>query len=287
MSSIPSVSLQSLASNDTEVITNLENNLENIGFFILKDHGLNLNLVRDAFSLSKDLFNLPYDVKKKYHVEGSNGARGYTPYGIETALNENVPDQKEFWHQGSTTNKQLMPNLYIEELNEFIFIDDLYREFENTGLEILRAIAKFNITYNCDIVDSAVDGNSILRLIHYPATEGGNEHRARAHNDVNLITLLIGGNEAGLEAQDRQGNWVSCDCSEDEIICNIGDMLELISNKKLKSTTHRVVAKGNESKSRYSIPFFLHPRPEVVLDQSSGLTADEFLTKRLQDIKLN
>jgi isopenicillin N synthase-like dioxygenase len=126
-----------------------------------------------------------------------------------------------------------------------------------------------------------------LRLIHYPATEGGNEHRARAHNDVNLITLLIGGNEAGLEAQDRQGNWVSCNCSEDEIICNIGDMLELISNKKLKSTTHRVVAKGNESKSRYSIPFFLHPRPEVVLDKSSGLTADEFLTKRLQDIKLN
>ena len=233
------------------------------------------------------MFNLPYEVKKKYHVEGSNGARGYTPYGIETALNENVPDQKEFWHQGSTTNKQLMPNLYIEELNEFNFIDDLYREFENTGLEILRAIAKFNITYNCDIVDSAVDGNSILRLIHYPATEGGNEHRARAHNDVNLITLLIGGNEAGLEAQDRQGNWVSCNCSEDEIICNIGDMLELISNKKLKSTTHRVVAKGNESKSRYSIPFFLHPRPEVVLDQSSGLTADEFLTKRLQDIKLN
>ena len=287
MSCIPSVSLQSLVSNDSDVITNLENNLENIGFFILKDHGLNLNLVRDAFSLSKDLFNLPYDVKKKYHVEGSNGARGYTPYGIETALNENVPDQKEFWHQGSTTNKQLMPNLYIEELNEFNFIDDLYREFENTGLEILRAIAKFNITYNCDIVDSAVDGNSILRLIHYPATEGGNEHRARAHNDVNLITLLIGGNEAGLEAQDRQGNWVSCNCSEDEIICNIGDMLELISNKKLKSTTHRVVAKGNESKSRYSIPFFLHPRPEVVLDQSSGLTADEFLTKRLQDIKLN
>ena len=189
MSSIPSVSLQSLVSNDSEVITNLEHNLENIGFFILKDHGLNLNLVRDAFSLSKDLFNLPYEVKKKYHVEGSNGARGYTPYGIETALNENVPDQKEFWHQGSTTNKQLMPNLYIEELNEFNFIDDLYREFENTGLEILRAIAKFNITYNCDIVDSAVDGNSILRLIHYPATEGGNEHRARAHNDVNLITL--------------------------------------------------------------------------------------------------
>ena len=115
MSTIPSVSLESLMSSDAEVISHLENSLENIGFFILKDHGLDLNLVRDAFSLSKKLFNLPFEIKKKYHVEGSNGARGYTPYGIETALNENVPDQKEFWHQGSTTNQQLMPNLYHQE----------------------------------------------------------------------------------------------------------------------------------------------------------------------------
>tara|TARA_Y200000002_G_C22575777_1_gene618614 strand:- start:86 stop:913 length:828 start_codon:yes stop_codon:yes gene_type:complete len=274
-------------SSDAEVISHLENSLENIGFFILKDHGLDLNLVRDAFSLSKNLFNLPFEIKKKYHVEGSNGARGYTPYGIETALNENVPDQKEFWHQGSTTNQQLMPNLYIHELNNFKFVDNLYKEFEKTGLEILKAMSKFNIDYNCDIIDSAVDGNSILRMIHYPATKADNKYRARAHNDVNLITLLIGGNAAGLEAQDKQGNWIPCNCSENEIICNIGDMLELISNKKLTSTPHRVVAQGNNSYSRYSIPFFLHPRPEVILDTNTGITADEFLIKRLRDIKLN
>ncbi len=287
MSTIPSVSLESLMSSDAEVISHLENSLENIGFFILKDHGLDLNLVRDAFSLSKNLFNLPFEIKKKYHVEGSNGARGYTPYGIETALNENVPDQKEFWHQGSTTNQQLMPNLYIHELNNFKFVDNLYKEFEKTGLEILKAMSKFNIDYNCDIIDSAVDGNSILRMIHYPATKADNKYRARAHNDVNLITLLIGGNAAGLEAQDKQGNWIPCNCSENEIICNIGDMLELISNKKLTSTPHRVVAQGNNSYSRYSIPFFLHPRPEVILDTNTGITADEFLIKRLRDIKLN
>ena len=180
-----------------------------------------------------------------------------------------------------------MPNIYVDEIDNFKDLDTLYKEFESMGVEILKAFANFNLPYNTDISDSAQNGNSILRLIHYPPTDGTNEHRARAHNDVNLITLLIGGNEAGLEAQDKKGNWVECNCDENEIICNIGDMLELISNDKLNSTPHRVVSKGNENKSRYSIPFFLHPRPEVFLDSERTLTADQFLTKRLQDIKLN
>ena len=233
------------------------------------------------------MFALPYDVKKQYHAPGTNGARGYTPYGIETALNEKVADQKEFWHQGSTSNTQLMPNMYIEEVEGFNDLDKLYKEFEQMGVEILNAFKNFNLDFNADIGDAAVDGNSILRLIHYPPTDGSNEHRARAHNDVNLITLLIGGNEAGLEAQDKQGNWVECNCDENEIICNIGDMLEIISNDKLNSTPHRVVSKGNEGKARYSIPFFLHPRPEIFLNKDQTLTANEFLTKRLQEIKLN
>ena len=233
------------------------------------------------------MFNLPYEIKQKYHVPGTNGARGYTPYGIETALNEKVADQKEFWHQGSTTNSALMSNIYIDEVNNFSDLDVLYKEFESMGVEILKAFTNFKLDYNSDIADAAQNGNSILRLIHYPPTDGTNSHRARAHNDVNLITLLIGGNEAGLEAQDKKGNWVECNCDENEIICNIGDMLEIISNEKLNSTPHRVVSKGNEEKSRYSIPFFLHPRPEVMLDAEKTLTADQFLTKRLKDIKLN
>ena len=287
MHKIPTISFNDLKNTNNDVLEFLTSSLENNGFFVINDHPINLDLIKRTFDIAEEMFNLPYEIKQKYHVPGINGARGYTPYGIETALNEKVADQKEFWHQGSTTNSALMSNIYIEEVNNFSDLDVLYKEFESMGVEILKAFTNFKLDYNSDISDAAQNGNSILRLIHYPPTDGTNAHRARAHNDVNLITLLIGGNEAGLEAQDKKGNWVECNCDENEIICNIGDMLEIISNEKLNSTPHRVVSKGNEEKSRYSIPFFLHPRPEVMLDAEKTLTADQFLTKRLQDIKLN
>ena len=287
MHKIPTISFNDLKNTNKDVLDFLTSSLENNGFFVINDHPINLDLINRTFDLAEEMFSLPYETKKKYHAPGTNGARGYTPYGIETALNEKVADQKEFWHQGSTTNTALMPNIYIDEINNFKDLDVLYKEFESMGIEILKAFTNFNLDYNSDISDAAQNGNSILRLIHYPPTDGTNAHRARAHNDVNLITLLIGGNEAGLEAQDKKGNWVECNCDENEIICNIGDMLEIISNEKLNSTPHRVVSKGNEGKSRYSIPFFLHPRPEIMLDAEKTLSADQFLTKRLQDIKLN
>ena len=287
MHKIPTISFNDLKNTNNDVLDFLTSSLENNGFFVINDHPINLDLIKRTFDIAEEMFNLPYEIKQKYHVPGTNGARGYTPYGIETALNEKVADQKEFWHQGSTTNSALMSNIYIDEVNNFSDLDVLYKEFESMGVEILKAFTNFKLDYNSDISDAAQNGNSILRLIHYPPTDGTNAHRARAHNDVNLITLLIGGNEAGLEAQDKKGNWVECNCDENEIICNIGDMLEIISNEKLNSTPHRVVSKGNEEKSRYSIPFFLHPRPEVMLDAEKTLTADQFLTKRLQDIKLN
>ena len=287
MHKIPKVSFHDLVSADEEVIDYLTNSLNNVGFFIINEHPIDQALIKNTFALTEELFNLPFDVKHKYHMPGTNGARGYTPYGIETALNEKVADQKEFWHQGSTSNKDLMPNLYIDELSNFKLLDDLYLEFEKMGNQILHAFTNFNIDYNADISDCATNGNSVLRLIHYPAIQEINPHRARAHNDVNLITLLIGGNEAGLEAQDKAGNWIECNCDEGEIICNIGDMLEIISNEKLTSTTHRVVTKNNNNRARYSIPFFLHPRPGIILNKNTKITADEFLTKRLQDIKLN
>ena len=287
MHKIPTISFNDLKNTNKDVLDFLTSSLENNGFFVINDHPINLDLIKKTFDIAEEMINLPYEIKQKYHVPGTNGARGYTPYGIETALNEKVADQKEFWHQGSTTNTALMSNIYIEEVNNFSDLDVLYKEFESMGVEILKAFTNFKLDYNSDISDAAQNGNSILRLIHYPPTDGTNAHRARAHNDVNLITLLIGGNEAGLEAQDKKGNWVECNCDENEIICNIGDMLEIISNEKLNSTPHRVVSKGNEEKSRYSIPFFLHPRPEVMLDAEKTLSADKFLTKRLQDIKLN
>ena len=214
MHKIPKVSFHDLVSADEEVIDYLTNSLNNVGFFIINEHPIDQALIKNTFALTEELFNLPFDVKHKYHMPGTNGARGYTPYGIETALNEKVADQKEFWHQGSTSNKDLMPNLYIDELSNFILLDDLYLEFEKMGNQILHAFTNFNIDYNADISDCATNGNSVLRLIHYPAIQEINPHRARAHNDVNLITLLIGGNEAGLEAQDKAGNWIECNCDE-------------------------------------------------------------------------
>ena len=287
MEQIPTINYRDLESNNKELSKFLEDSLNDVGFFVIKDHPISSDSIDNLFNFTQGLFNLPLDVKMKYHLKGTNGARGYTPYGIETALNKNVPDQKEFWHQGSCSNSDLPKNLNIDELDNFDDINTLYREFEKLGIRILESISNFNIDFNADLKEIAVDGNSVLRLLHYPPVDSQkNDDRAHAHNDVNLITLLVGGNEGGLEALDKKGNWVECNCEKNEIICNIGDMLEIISNRKLRSTAHRVKTKNNEDKSRYSIPFFLHPRPEVILDPETNLTANDFLNKRLSDIKL-
>jgi len=287
MEQIPTINYRDLESNNKELSKFLEDSLNDVGFFVIKDHPISSESIDKLFNFTQGLFNLPIDVKMKYHLKGTNGARGYTPYGIETALNKNVPDQKEFWHQGSCSNSDLPKNLNIDELDNFDDINTLYREFEKLGIRILESISNFNIDFNADLKEIAVDGNSVLRLLHYPPVDSQkNDDRAHAHNDVNLITLLVGGNEGGLEALDKKGNWVECNCEKNEIICNIGDMLEIISNRKLRSTAHRVKTKNNEDKSRYSIPFFLHPRPEVILDPETNLTANDFLNKRLSDIKL-
>ena len=287
MEQIPTINYRDLESNNKELSKFLEDSLNDVGFFVIKDHPISSDSIDNLFNFTQGLFNLPLDVKMKYHLKGTNGARGYTPYGIETALNKNVPDQKEFWHQGSCSNSDLPKNLNIDELDNFDDINTLYREFEKLGIRILESISNFNIDFNADLKEIAVDGNSVLRLLHYPPIDSQkNDDRAHAHNDVNLITLLVGGNEGGLEALDKKGNWVECNCEKNEIICNIGDMLEIISNRKLRSTAHRVKTKNNEDKSRYSIPFFLHPRPEVILDPETNLTANDFLNKRLSDIKL-
>ena len=286
MEQIPTINYHDLESNK-ELSKFLENSLNDVGFFVIKDHPISPESIDNLFNFTQALFNLPLDVKMKYHLKGTNGARGYTPYGIETALNKKVPDQKEFWHQGSCSNPDLSDNLTINELKNFDDINSLYKEFEKLGIKILESISNFNIDFNADLKEIAVDGNSVLRLLHYPPVNAQvNDDRAHAHNDVNLITLLVGGNEGGLEALDKKGNWVECNCEKNEIICNVGDMLEIISNKKLRSTAHRVKTKNNEDKSRYSIPFFLHPRPEVILDPGTNLTANDFLNKRLSDIKL-
>ena len=294
---IPKLSLNNLLKNDDESLDLLSNALSNHGFFIITDHKIPHSLFNKAYEYSKKFFNLDISVKNKYSYRENAGARGYTPFGKETALGETVPDLKEFWHHGpvidDSFDKRIMKNIYVNEIDKFNTVfDELFNEMNTLGARLLSSIS---LTLGLDanfFNTSTSKGNSLLRLIHYPPSNNENIYRAREHADINLITLLIGANEPGLEVKDKSGNWIPVSSSYDDIVCNIGDMMQLITEKRLKSTPHRVIKyKTDEIKSRYSIPFFMHPSPDTILksvfnDEDKGVLAHDFLDERLKAIKL-
>ena len=295
---IPELSFVDIEKGDSNSINILSDALEDHGFFSITEHGLSNELVDKCYQLSKQFFNLEYEIKNKYSSVGSKGARGYTPKGIETAVGENVPDQKEFWHHGpvvdDTFDQKIPKNIIIEEMPEFNkYYDELYLELHKIGSRVLSVIA-LSLEIDKNFFAPWIEkGNSLLRSIHYPPVDSNlNPHRARAHEDINLITLLIGAEEGGLEVLNKDGSWIKVSPSSEAIVCNIGDMMQLVTDKKLKSTTHRVIQdKLTESKPRYSIPFFLHPAPSVNLksifrDSDEGILANDFLDQRLKEIKL-
>lgn len=294
---IPKLSLDSLLKNNDQSLEMLSNALSNHGFFIITDHKIPHSLFNKAYEYSEKFFNLDTSVKSKYSFRESAGARGYTPFGKETALGETVPDLKEFWHHGpvidDSYDERIMKNIYVNEIDEFNAVfDELFNEMNTLGTQLLSSIS---LTLGLDanfFNTSTSKGNSLLRLIHYPPSNNENIYRAREHADINLITLLIGANEPGLEVKDKSGNWIPVSSSYDDIVCNIGDMMQLITDKKLKSTPHRVIKyKTDEMKSRYSIPFFMHPSPDTILksvfnEEDKGVLAHDFLDERLKAIKL-
>ena len=295
---IPELSFANIEKGDSNSINILSDALEDHGFFSITEHGLSNELVDKCYQLSKQFFDLKYEIKNKYSSVGSKGARGYTPKGIETAVGENVPDQKEFWHHGpvvdDTFDQKIPKNIIIEEMPEFNkYYDELYLELHKIGSRVLSVIA-LSLEIDKNFFTPWIEkGNSLLRSIHYPPVDSNlNPHRARAHEDINLITLLIGAEEGGLEVLNKDGSWIKVSPSSEAIVCNIGDMMQLVTDKKLKSTTHRVIQdKLTESKPRYSIPFFLHPAPSINLksifrDSDEGVLADDFLDQRLKEIKL-
>ena len=295
---IPELSFVDIEKGDSNSINILSDALEDHGFFSITEHGLSNELVDKCYQLSKQFFNLEYEIKNKYSSVGSKGARGYTPKGIETAVGENVPDQKEFWHHGpvvdDTFDQKIPKNIIIEEMPEFNkYYDELYLELHKIGSRVLSVIA-LSLEIDKNFFTPWIEkGNSLLRSIHYPPVDSSlNPHRARAHEDINLITLLIGAEEGGLEVLNKDGSWIKVSPSSEAIVCNIGDMMQLVTDKKLKSTTHRVIQdKLTESKPRYSIPFFLHPAPSINLksifrDSDEGILANDFLDQRLKEIKL-
>ena len=295
---IPELSFKEIEKGDSFSINLLKNALSDHGFFSITDHELSKELVNRCYESSKAFFDLDFKTKNIYSSVGSKGARGYTPKGIETAVGETIADQKEFWHHGpvidNSFDKKIPKNIDIEQIPDFNKnFDELYTELHKIGSRVLSVIA-LSIGLDQNYFDPWVEkGNSLLRSIHYPPVESrSNLHRARAHEDINLITLLIGAEEGGLEVLNKDGSWIKVKPSSEAIVCNIGDMMQLITDKQLKSTTHRVIQdEEGESKARYSIPFFLHPSPSVILksvfrEDDEGILADDFLNQRLKEIKL-
>jgi isopenicillin N synthase-like dioxygenase len=306
---IASVSLKDADSDPAGFAQKLGKSFEEYGFAIIADHGIPDELIHRAEEKAKAFFALPVEVKRKYLIAGGGGARGYTPFGIETAKGHKAHDLKEFWHVGRDLApghkfRDHMPdNLWPSDVPGFkdTFLE-LFATFDRTGLKVLKAIARYLKIDENYFEDAVRDGNSVLRALHYPPqTEPTGEHiRAGAHEDINAITLLLGAEEAGLELQTRDGRWIAVSPKPGELVINIGDMLQRLTNGRLRSTPHRVVnpTPDRASKARYSMPFFLHFRsdfliealPETVAagEQSKWppITANDYLQERLREIKL-
>jgi isopenicillin N synthase-like dioxygenase len=282
------------------------------GFVTITNHGMDKQLIDKLYEDVKALFALPDDVKEKYEVPGLAGQRGYTGKQKETAKGFTAPDLKEFWQIGQTVTdndpvKDEYPaNLVVDELPSFNDTTlEVYKKLEWAGQHLLRAISVYLGLPENYFDDKVHNGNSILRTLHYfpitnPESLPEDAVRAGAHEDINLITLLIGASADGLELLTRDNKWFPVKAYGEDLVVNVGDMLQRLTNNKLKSTTHRVVNPPRElmKNSRYSVPFFLHPKagmdltclPQCIDEnhpkQYENITAGEYLDERLREIGL-
>lgn len=280
------------------------------GFAVVSNHGLPQELIDATLGRFKSFFSWPDAQKRRYHQPGLAGARGYTPFGIETAKGASAHDLKEFWHAGRDlppghAYRAWMPeNVWVEDIDGFReHVSDLYAAMDAFGQQMLRAIARY-LGLAAEFFESKVDmGNSLLRVLHYPPIppEAAGAVRAAAHEDINVITLLLGAEEGGLEILTQDGAWLPVNPPPGCIVVNIGDMLQRMTNHVLPSTTHRVVNPPPERAgfARYSLPFFLHFNPDVVIEPlpecvtadnpsryPEPITAQGYLEERLREIRL-
>ena len=310
---IPAVDLSDFTGKNPELknsfVAQLGKAFEEVGFVAVKNHGISDELIEKLYKYVQEFFSLPAEKKKSYEIPGLAGQRGYTSYGKEHAKGSEAPDLKEFFQYGQTVpnDHPLKPEYPdnvkvndIEGFNETLF--NAYRAFEKSGKLLLQAIALYLGLDEHFFDDKVEEGNSIVRAIHYPpiTTEPKSAIRAEQHEDINLITLLVGASASGLEILNKQNEWVPVTSLEDQIVVNVGDMLQRLTNNKLKSTTHRVVNPPRElwHTSRFSIPFFLHPKSSMDLsalkeciDENhpkafEDITAGEYLDERLKEIGL-
>ena len=313
ITAIPSVDLADFLSNDPlkkqGFVTAIGRAYEEIGFVALKNHFLEEELVNALYQEVTSFFALPTEKKQQYEIPELGGQRGYVSFGKEHAKGKKEGDLKEFWHFGqipspdANLSDNYPDNVHVLELPKFNSTGmQAYRMLEKTGLYVLRALALYLDLDEFYFDHWGTNGNSILRPIHYPPiqTEPKGAERAGAHGDINLITLLMGASAGGLQVLRKDGVWIDAIPAEDELVINVGDMLERLTNNKLCSTIHKVVNPPKEQwgSSRYSIPFFMHPRSDMPLNcleecidaenpkKHDDITAGAFLHQRLIDIGL-
>jgi isopenicillin N synthase-like dioxygenase len=281
----------------------------NHGFVIITDHGIAQSLIDRFLGMYKIFFAWPDAEKRRYHIAGSGGARGYTPFGIETAKGSRHSDLKEFWHvgrelsQGHPYRHYMADNVWIDGIEGFkSTCTEMFETFDRSGRRLLTAIARV-LDLPADFFEDKVQlGNSVLRVIHYPPMPPNPTEsiRAGAHEDINVITLLLGAEEPGLQVLTRQGEWLSVNPVPGSMVVNVGDMLQRLTNGSLRSTSHRVInpVSDRAQNARYSMPFFLHFNPDfpiAALPSCVGpgkpeplppILAEEYLQERLREIKL-
>lgn len=313
---IPSLDLadftQGNASQKEAFVQNLGKAYSEIGFVAIKNHGLSDELIAKLYQVYKRFFDLPDVTKSKYDIPGIAGQRGYTGKGKEHAKGRSTGDLKEFWHVGQEVDdddpikKEYPANVWPNEIPEMREVSlEAYKKLEFAGIQMVRAIALYLELEEHYFDDKVFHGNSILRPIHYypiedPDNVPADAVRAAEHGDINLITLLMGASAEGLQVLRRDGKWIPITALPEQLVVNVGDMLARLTNDKLKSTIHRVVNPPKEKMgtSRYSIPFFMHPRSTMDLSclescidaknpkRFEGITAGEFLEERLREIGL-
>ena len=307
--SIIPVSYQLAKRDPGAFVKHFAGSFERYGFAVVSDHELPQPLIDGCLNRFKQFFALPEEEKLRYHIPGIGGARGLTPFGVETAKGATHYDLKEFWQIG----RELPPgHRYRSSMPDNIWIPgdpgfkraalELWESFDAMGRKLLEAIAIYLRLPQHWFDDKVGEGNSVLRVLHYPPVkEGCTGMRAGAHEDINVITLLLGAEEGGLEVLDRNGRWLPINPPAGSLVCNVGDMLQRLTNHVLPSTTHRVVNPTGErvNRPRYSMPFFLHFNSDFPIATLAGcitperpnrypepIFADDFLRERLREIKL-
>jgi len=308
---VPELSLMSFvngSNNDKVKFTNeLFRGLKDYGFIVLVDHPVDYALTSKAYDLVHEFFQLPVETKKQYICKEGGGQRGYTAFGVEHAKDSKYPDLKEFWHVGRETlnnEAKFRPffphNLWPTEVPEFKDVMlKFYAGMDTTSNLILDSLGMALDVPQTYFRTMLQDGNSIVRAIHYPPLSPDapkNSVRAAAHEDINLITCMVGATTSGLELLDRDGKWLPVTCNDKQIVIDSGDMLSRITNDVIPATTHRVVNPDKADETRYSMPFFTHPNPDTILqcipscrgtgEKYEPINSNDWLMQRIKDIGL-